>query len=37
MINFIKGNFKKAIYKTEKGYVVGLFKVKEVEGEELKF
>ncbi|MDE5586886.1 MAG: ATP-dependent RecD-like DNA helicase, partial [Bacilli bacterium] len=33
----IKGNFKKTIYRTEKGYIVGLFKVKEIEGEELEF
>ncbi len=33
----IKGNFKRTIYRTEKGYIVGLFKVKEIEGEELEF
>lgn len=37
MANYIKGNFKRAIYQTEKGYIVGLFKVKEVEGEDLEF
>lgn len=29
MPNFIKGNYKRTIFSTEKGYVVGLFKVKE--------
>lgn len=33
----IKGNFRKYIYKTDKGYVVGLFKVKETNSEELAF
>ena len=33
----IKGNFRKYIYKTDKGYVVGLFKVKETNNEELEF
>ena len=36
-MTFIKGNFKKTIYRTEKGYIVGLFKVKESEGEDLEF
>ncbi len=29
MPNFIKGNYKRTIFSTEKGYVVGLFKIKE--------
>lgn len=29
MPNFIKGNYKRTIFRTDKGYVVGLFKVKE--------
>lgn len=33
----IKGHFKRYIYKTDKGYVVGLFKVKETKDEELEF
>ena len=33
----IKGNFRRYIYKTDKGYVVGLFKVKETNNEELEF
>lgn len=37
MENYIKGNFKKTIYRTEKGYIVGLFKVKETSGEDLDF
>lgn len=37
MENYIKGNFKKTIYHTEKGYIVGLFKVKETSGEDLDF
>jgi len=37
MKNTIKGNFRRTIYKTDKGYIVGLFKVKEVDNEELEF
>lgn len=37
METYIKGNFKKAIYKTEKGFIVGLFKVKDTNQEELEF
>ena len=33
----LKGNFKRYIYKSDKGYVIGLFKVKEVTGEDLAF
>lgn len=34
---YIKGNLKRIIYKTDKGYIVGLFKVKETDNEELEF
>ncbi len=33
----LKGNFKRYIYKSDKGYVIGLFKVKEATGEDLAF
>lgn len=33
----IKGNFKKYIFKTDKGYVVGLFKIKETDDNNLDF
>ena len=29
MANFIKGNYKRTIFSTDKGYTVGLFKIKE--------
>lgn len=29
MKNYIKGNYRKSIYKTDKGYVIGLFKIRE--------
>lgn len=29
MSNYIKGNYKRTIFSTDKGYVVGLFKIKE--------
>ena len=29
MANFIKGNYKRTIFSTDKGYMVGLFKIKE--------
>ncbi len=29
MPNFIKGNYKRSIFSTEKGYTVGIFKIKE--------
>ena len=35
MNNYIKGIFKKAFYKSEKGYTIGLFKVKETNDEEV--
>lgn len=34
-MNYIKGNFRSAIYESESGYKVGLFKVKETNDEEL--
>lgn len=37
MEQYIKGTFKKRIFHTDKGYVVGLFKVKEASDEELEF
>jgi exodeoxyribonuclease V alpha subunit len=33
---YIKGNFKKTIFKSDKGYVIGLFRVKETNHEDLK-
>ena len=36
-MTYIKGNLKRIIYKTDKGYIVGLFKVKETDNEELEF
>ena len=30
-MSFIKGNFRKYIYKTDKGYVVGLFKIRDTD------
>ena len=35
MEKFIKGNFKKTIFKSEKGYIIGLFKVKDTNDESL--
>lgn len=32
---YIKGNFKKTIFKSDKGYVIGLFRVKETNSSEL--
>lgn len=29
MANYIKGNFRRTIFSTEKGYIVGIFKIKE--------
>lgn len=37
MESFVKGNFKRTIYRTDKGYLVGLMKVKEAGGEGLDF
>jgi len=35
MENYIKGNYKRTIFKSDKGYVIGLFKVKETNDEEM--
>ena len=35
METYIKGNYRKSIYKSDKGYVIGLFKVRETNIEEL--
>ena len=35
MANYIKGNYKRTIFSTEKGYIVGLFKIKETNDEKL--
>jgi len=35
MENFIKGNYKRTIFKSDKGYVIGLFKVKETNDEQM--
>ena len=37
MEDYVKGIYTKQIYKTEQGYLVGLFKVKETNNEELKY
>ena len=36
MENYIKGIFRQTIFKSEKGYIVGLFKVKETNIETMK-
>jgi len=36
MKNYIKGNYRKTIYESDKGYVIGLFKVRETNCEEVK-
>lgn len=36
METYIKGNFRRSIYKSDKGYVIGLFKVRETNKESLK-
>lgn len=35
MSNFIKGNFKKTIFSSENGFLVGLFKIKETNDEKI--
>lgn len=35
MKTYIKGNYRKSIFKSEKGYVIGLFKVRETNSETL--
>ena len=37
MEDYVKGIYTKEIFKTEQGYLVGLFKVKETNNEELKY
>lgn len=36
METYIKGNYRKSIYKSDKGYVIGLFKVRDTNDESLK-
>ena len=36
MKTFIKGNYRKSIYKSDKSYVIGLFKVRDTNDENLK-
>ncbi len=33
---YIKGNYRKSIYKSDKGYVIGLFKIRDTNCEDLK-
>ncbi len=35
METYIKGNFRRSIYKSDKGYVIGLFKVRETNDEKM--
>ena len=35
MNTYIKGTFKKFIFQSDKNYVIGLFKIKETDDEEL--
>ena len=35
MKNYIKGNYRKSIFSSPKGYVIGLFKVKDTNDERL--
>lgn len=35
MENYIKGNYKRTIFRSDKGYVIGLFKVKETNDDEM--
>ena len=35
-MTYIKGNYRKSIFTSDKGYVIGLFKIKETDNEELK-
>lgn len=36
MKTYIKGNYRKSIYESDKGYVIGLFKVRDTNDEDLK-
>ena len=35
MKKYIKGIYKRSIFKSDKGYIIGLFKVKDTSDEEL--
>ena len=35
-MNYIKGNYRKSIFSSDKGYVIGLFKVRDTNDEEMK-
>ena len=35
MKTYIKGNFRKSIFKSDKGYIIGLFKVRETNNENI--
>lgn len=36
MKSYIKGNYRKSIFKSDKGYIIGLFKVRETNDEDIK-
>ena len=36
MDTYIKGNYRKTIFRSDKGYVIGLFKLKETNDEDMK-
>lgn len=36
MKSYIKGNYRKSIYSSDKGYVIGLFKVRDTDNEDMK-
>ena len=36
MDTYIKGNYKRTIFKSDKGYVIGLFKIKETNDEQMR-
>ena len=35
-MSYIKGNYRRSIFTSDKGYIIGLFKIKETDDEELK-
>ena len=35
MKTYIKGNFRKAIFSSDKGYIIGLFKVRDTNSENI--
>lgn len=37
MKSYIKGNYRRSIYSSDKGYVIGLFKVRETNSEKLEY